>query len=56
MQNRRLFINPQKQNFINVEAPFSKESSDLAIIKLLDQLAETTVTVKVKFQIKMLQC
>ena len=45
-----IILKPKQQKLLKVEAPIHEEFLGFVIIKLLDQSAQTKVTVKVKFQ------
>ena len=42
-------MKPEEQMVVKIEAPFTDEISSLAIIKLLDKLAQSVIVLKVKF-------
>ena len=42
-------MKPKEHKLVKVEAPFSDEISDLAIVKLLDKSTQNVIVLKVKF-------
>ena len=42
-------LKPKEQKFINIEAPFKVEISEVAIVKILDRKAQNTIILKLKF-------
>ena len=45
----QVVVKPKERKFIKIEAPFSDEVSDLAIVKMLDNKEQCTVVLKLKF-------
>ena len=45
----RMILKLKEQKLVKVDAPFSDETSGLAIIKLLDKLTQSIIMSKVKF-------
>ena len=49
LPKEKIIMKPGEQKIVKVEAPFTDEMSSLAIIKLLDKLAQSVIMLKVKF-------
>ena len=45
----QIILKPKEQRFITIEAPFTDEISGLAIVKMLDNKAQNTMMLKLKF-------
>ena len=45
----KIIIKPGEHKLVKVEAPFTDEISSLAIVKLLDELTQSVIMLKVKF-------
>ena len=46
----QIVLRPTEQKFIKIETPFVEEISGMAVVKMLDEKEQVTVTLKLKFR------
>ena len=45
----KIVLKPREQKLVKIEAPFSDEILEIAIIKLIDKLTQSVIMLKIKF-------